>query len=450
MKRTLSAVVGALLFASTIAGADAVGPIDSIARAASATAQARSAYTVTDVVSVYNRANAIAPDVVARTAAAVESVRGAWAFGRGASVGMASIRRGSTYVQQVGNGFTYAMSVTVLPLNAVGPLMGRDIASVLAGGAVVMGQTTADLRDAKAGDVIDLVAASGAVVSFPVGLVVDDAVVGGTEILMSPVQAGAVGIAVESRVVVWGFSSRAALDAAFSAFGVESRADVRVRRSWDAFDPDSTIGMAATKKALGEFVYRANPNGTDITVNSAWEAAYIPPVREVLVAPIPIRARCNVTILSDLRAALDDVAAAGLASAIDVDNANAYGGCYYPRFNRISGQLGFLSRHSWGQALDTNTTTNAEGATPMMNCDVVRIFRRHNFAWGGNFLTPDGMHFEWVGGRRDQYQYPSRYCPNLPVAPGTESGPTARTDIAALTPIGRSTLFIEDGFANGE
>ena len=96
------------------------------------------------------------------------------------------------------------------------------------------------------------------------------------------------------------------------------------------------------------------------------------------------------------------MAAAGLAGAIDVTNANTYGGCHYPRFNRIGGELGFLSRHSWGMALDTNTVSNCQGCVPQMNCEVVRIFRRHNFAWGGNFLVPDGMHFEWVGERRDQ------------------------------------------------
>ena len=175
----------------------------------------------------------------------------------------------------------------------------------------------------------------------------------------------------------------------------------------------------------------------------------MPPDREVLVDAIPIRARCNYTIRADLQAALTEVAQAGLAGAIEVGNANTYGGCYYPRFNRLSGALGFLSRHSWGQALDTNTVSNAQGSVPKMNCDVVRIFRKHNFAWGGNFLTPDGMHFEWVGTRRDQYQYPSRYCPNLPVVTTTQNAPGARPD-GTEVPVGRTTLFADDGFSNGE
>ena len=85
-------------------------------------------------------------------------------------------------------------------------------------------------------------------------------------------------------------------------------------------------------------------------------------------------------------------------------------------------------------ALDTNTVSNCQGCVPQMNCEVVRIFRRHNFAWGGNFLVPDGMHFEWVGERRDQLSYPSTYCPNL-VQAATEALPAGNS---------RSVLFVTD------
>ena len=105
---------------------------------------------------------------------------------------------------------------------------------------------------------------------------------------------------------------------------------------------------------------------------------------------------------------------AGLSFAIDLANTNTYGGCWNPRYARASANIGSVSRHAWGMAFDTNTTTNAQGSTPRMDCRVVRIFRKHNFAWGGNFLLSDGMHFEWVGEPRNTWAYPSKYCPNLP------------------------------------
>jgi hypothetical protein len=61
-----------------------------------------------------------------------------------------------------------------------------------------------------------------------------------------------------------------------------------------------------------------------------------------------------------------------------------------------TGRSATLSRHSWGAAIDINPSTNAFGATPTMDEDIVEIFRRNGFAWGGTWLVPDGMHFEYV------------------------------------------------------
>jgi hypothetical protein len=77
----------------------------------------------------------------------------------------------------------------------------------------------------------------------------------------------------------------------------------------------------------------------------------------------------------------------------------------------------------------------------------VQIFRKHHYAWGGNFLVPDGMHFEWVGEARNTLQYRSRYCPNPPVA---KSQPTAasspRSTSAAVSVTARATMFSQDGW----
>ena len=436
------------MLTTTLTGAAADGPIDTIASGADVAAQATWVPAPMDVVSIYNRANALSDANAAAAVVAAAAVHAAWVYGRGSSVEMVAVRRNEVPVQLPPGGYGFPMGISALPLDAVGPLMGKDVAGVLARGYVVMSKTTADLRGAIAGDTVDLIASSGGIVRFTIGLVANDAVVGGTEILLTPEQADALGATVVTRMLMWGFDSREALNQALANVGLEPRVDVRIRKSWDPFDPDAQIGMGETKAKLGEFAYRPLADGMSAAFAGDWEANHLPPNRVLLSAAIPIRARCNLAIGADLSAALDEVAAVGLGGAIDVANANTIGGCFNPRFNRLTGSLGVLSRHAWGQALDTNTTTNGQGSTPHMNCDVVRIFRKHNFAWGGNFLTPDGMHFEWVGTRRDQYQYPSRFCPNLPVAPGTESLPTPHPAAAGAGSNGWATMLADDGFGS--
>jgi hypothetical protein len=121
---------------------------------------------------------------------------------------------------------------------------------------------------------------------------------------------------------------------------------------------------------------------------------------------------CHKLVVEAIQGALTEIKDAGLSRFVDAQNSNRYGGCFVGRYNRLAGNFGAPSRHAWGMAIDINTNTNPQGGVPQMNCAVVRIFRKWGFAWGGNFWPADGMHFEYVGERRDQLGYPSRYCPN--------------------------------------
>ena len=452
MKRPMSALVGALLVAGSLTSLVSAAPADTVDRPATVTAPAQRVTGLTDVVSIFNRSNAILPAVQSASTAAAVDAGGAWALGRGATIGLRTVRRDGLAVKAAPTDFQYPLSVTALPVRAIGPIMGTQVSATVAVGQVVMSASGAALNKTRAGDLIDLVADDGGIRTFTVGLVADDVTVGGAEVVISPTMADSLGMVIETRVVLWGFQSRGAIDVALDAAGVSARSDTRIRRSWDAADPDSTLGLVATKQLLGEFAYSVSPLDV-VTLTSDWVNAYVPAARELLLAEIPIRARCNNEIRADLVAALTEVAQRGLAGAIDVENTNAFGGCFNPRFNRLSAALGSLSRHAWAGALDTNTVTNAQGATPQMNCDVVRIFRKHKFAWGGNFLTPDGMHFEWVGTRRDQLQYPSKYCPNL-AGGATTTGIEADGGSATAKPIAvettRDTLFADDGWAESE
>jgi hypothetical protein len=387
----------------------------------------------TEVVTV-SEASVLSNTVEQAAHRAARAAGGTAATGRSASVGMTSVTRGGATVQAAPSGWLIPMGVTVLPADAIGRLMGLEISTPIARGDVVMGRTTADLRGARAGDVVSLVGANSSTVSFRIGLVADDAVIGGTEILMSDRQADQLGLDRRSRVVIWGFRSREAIGQALAQAGLVGRFETRIRRGWDPQDPDGTLGMASTKRKLGEFPYQVQSDGS-VRIPRSWIEANISGAGRVSAfSGIPIRAACHVQVRPDIQAAIDDVVAAGLAWTIDVAVTNRYGGCFYPRFNRLTGSLGFLSRHTWGMALDVNTDTNAQGSTPTLDCRVVRIFREHGFAWGGNFTRPDGMHFEWVGEPRHELAYPSRYCPN--VVP-LESG--------GATPRERDVLFANDG-----
>lgn len=431
------AVVGA------VAAADVVSRIDRPAESRATAERVVEPASPGDVVVVFNIGELRAPVATAVGRAAADT-GASWAPSRSASVGLLSVRRGSGFVERAPDGFRFPLIVTAMPTAAAAAVLDPDVAAALSTTHVVMGERTADLRGARAGDVIDVLAADGSVVSYTVAMIGTDAQVGGAEVIMSPAAADRIGVTRTTRAVLWGFSSRTAIDQALTRHGVGgSLAETRAVRSWDPPNPDSTLSTARTKELLGEFAFRVESNGS-ITQDPAWVAANLPSGTQLLNDEIRIRARCHDRIVGALRLALADIAAAGLHHAVDVAISNRHGGCYNPRFNRIQGELGFVSRHAWAMALDINTDTDCQGCVPQMDCTVVQIFRRHGFAWGGNFLRPDGMHFEWVGQRRDQLPYPSRYCPNQ-----VHQVPSFLQSLPLVAPDAREQLFADQTLATG-
>lgn len=84
--------------------------------------------------------------------------------------------------------------------------------------------------------------------------------------------------------------------------------------------------------------------------------------------------------------------------ALQNDGVDLYGGCY--NFRSVRGGRS-LSLHAWGAAVDLSPDANPLGKAwepdaGMIPMDVVRIFKNHGVAWGGDFSRPDPMHFEFV------------------------------------------------------
>jgi hypothetical protein len=408
-----------------------------------------------DMVSVYQSADLSQP-VIDRARSAAKAAGGRSAVGRSAAVQMTQLRRGSRVVQAAPDGWRIPFGVTVLPATAVRSVMGRDVAAGMdRPGNIVMARSTAGLRGAAVGDRMDLRTSSGGIITLAIAAIVEDDAVGSTEIVMHPDDATRIGITKPSRVLIWGVRSRQAIDGALAERGLVDSAStgvlgtsdsrVRIRRSWAPADPDAGMSLMETKVLLGEFPFVVRSDG-GVSIGQSFidnriDCGPVNYCRRQLNPTIPIRARCHVDVLPALQGALAEVADAGLAWTIDVGNANTYGGCFYPRFNRLATStfVGFLSRHSWGMALDTNTTTNGQGSTPRMDCRTVRIFRKWGFAWGGNYLTPDGMHFEYVGEPRHRLAFPSKYCPN--VVNSQRRGPLTEADTE------RPRFFGQDGLA---
>lgn len=330
--------------------------------------------------------------------------------GRAAMFGMSRIEREGRSIQRIPRGMQVPMSTTVQPDEVVRNLMSVEAADVLLAGGIVMGDSSARFRGARVGDVVTLIDKRRRPVTFAIGLVVEDDVVGGSDLLMSPTQADSLGATTVTHYTVTGFRNPDTAAAALAASGFVNGMDFRVRRTWDGHNPDATLGLGEAKLLVGEFAYRITTSGK-VTADPGWVHQNITPRR--FFSGIPVRAGCHRRIWAPLQGALNETKRAGLEELIDIDNTNKYGGCFYARLNRISGDLGYLSRHSWGMAFDMNTTTNAQGRVPNLDCRIVRIFRKWGFAWGGNFTPADGMHFEYVGERRDNIEYPSRYCRNV-------------------------------------
>jgi len=414
--------VSALSIAIVVQGAG--GGVASVDRVAE-----RVVPPVGDLVVVFDvgdvdRAVVLAADRAAAAAGAVATPA------RTGSLGMRAITRNGSVVHAAPAGYLIPMVYTSIPRHSVGRVMGSDVSAALGPDEVVMNEMTAGITGAAAGDVIVMQSANGSAVPLTIAAVEPYEQIGGAELVFTYDVAVRLGATNDTRVIIYDLD-RDRIDAAIAAEGLDERANTKVARSWDAADPDSTLSTARTKLLLGEPVYRFEADGS-ISMHPDWMAGNLPPGRERLNDTIPIQARCHVEVVDDLKAALAEVATAGLAGAIDVADANTYGGCYAgARFSRVSGQIGFLSRHSYGMALDTNTTSDCAGCRPQMDCDVVRIFRRHGFAWGGNFRLADGMHFEWVGEPRDRISYPSRYCPNV-LGPLTESAPAPTLGMEVL------------------
>jgi hypothetical protein len=217
-----------------------------------------------------------------------------------------------------------------------------------------------------------------------VGAVVPDDRIAWAEIALATADAASMGLNRPFAIDLWG-ASRAAIERAVAA-APPARHRLGLIRSWLPASPDDTLPNELLKQIVGEVAYRHGA-GDAVVLDPSWVRANI----ATESVPGLGRVTCHRVVLGALRGALTEVVRAGLGGGL-----GRFGGCYNARLIRGGDSGGFLSRHSFGIALDLNTANNTFGGRVSMDPRIVDIFRRWGFAWGGTWTRPDGMHFEYA------------------------------------------------------
>lgn len=152
-----------------------------------------------------------------------------------------------------------------------------------------------------------------------------------------------------------------------------------------AMTRNSTLNYQQIKGYFGEFEYTEQPGGR-IRIIDNWYAENIR-----LLEVGKHRLWVHKLICGQLAAAIAECISLGYSKAITFEDG---GGGFCARHKMHDPKRG-LSCHSWGIACDLSPVKYPYGGEAAPPQAVVQIFNKYGFLWGGNFRTPDNMHFQF-------------------------------------------------------
>jgi hypothetical protein len=265
------------------------------------------------------------------------------------------------------------------------PPSDRALLSALERGEALLGLTEAGLRHIGIGGTLLF-----GTERIRVAGIVPDADIGAHEVFVSRTKAAKLGIRKDRYLLIepGPKGSRQHITSRIRAL-LPAGLPLRVRGPGETpffRQGDAVLPPVRLKKLFGEFA--ARPAGGYLKVDPAWVHSHI------VTTEVPIigKVTCNRAIIPQLRGALTELEREGLAQLIDV---RQYAGCYSSRFINRNPEAG-ISHHAWGVAIDINARRNVFGRRPHQDQRLVKIFEQWGFTWGGQWLVPDGMHFEFV------------------------------------------------------
>lgn len=262
----------------------------------------------------------------------------------------------------------------------------RPLVEGLADGGAVLARTAASLRGIAEGGSLRIDGRT-----LRVEGIVDDELIGAHEVAVSVATGEGLGVVTPRYLLV---APRPTTPRARIEEGLRRvlPSGVRLRVRGPGETPvfrhgDAVLPPLRLKELFGEFAARPAAGGM-IVQDPDWVEEHILEARMPILGTV----RCHRAVLPVLRRALGEVDRRGLGDLVDPGD---YGGCFSPRFLNRDPQAG-LSHHAWGIAIDLNVSGNRFGREPTMDRRVVEVFERQGFTWGGRWLVPDGMHFEFL------------------------------------------------------
>jgi hypothetical protein len=265
------------------------------------------------------------------------------------------------------------------------PPADRGVIADLADGLGVLGQSSAELRGLGPGASLRF-----GKTDVRISAVLPDELVGANELLVSRETAARLGVSRDRYALIQprGRPSDRTLKHSLRRL-VPAQVPIQVRAPGETpylRQGDAVLPQVELKLLFGEFAAAPDPGRPGyLRIDPAWERTHIATER----LPILGEVTCNVAIFPQLRGALRELVRRGLRDTI-----HSFAGCFARRYANRDPTAG-ISHHAWGVAVDVNVPENPYGARPHQDPRLVRVFERWGFVWGGRFVVPDGMHFEY-------------------------------------------------------
>lgn len=251
-------------------------------------------------------------------------------------------------------------------------------------GTVALGATSAMFRGLEIGDALSV---SGR--TYQVAAVASDEVVGAAEVIFSTADENAPVVTDRYALVQTELERNEFENIVRDLY--DGPAPLRIRSEdetpWMRHG-DAVLPQIFIKTALGEFGYSSR-SGSEFAQDPAYIEA------NIIEAEVPILGaiKCHETVVEMLRGAMTELVDEGLGHLVDPAG---FAGCWNPRYIRATtGRPAGISRHAWGAALDLNAAANPVGSAGTQDPRLVAIMADWGFTWGGDWLVPDPMHFEY-------------------------------------------------------